>query len=837
LNKFFVWLLISLTTFTVLAQETDTGQSAKLPRTRDAERIISDRPHRNMHNTLPTDLAPLLFLPAVAYDSGGYTASSIAVADVNTDGKLDLVVGNNCANSGCPGDGSIGVMLGNGDGTFQPAVVYDTGGVGSQNLVRESVVVADVNGDHKPDLLVTNAESNTIAVLLGNGDGTFQTAVSYGSGGMFPGSLAVADVNGDGNADVIVANSCGDANCDGSVGVLLGKGDGTFQTAMSYGSGGGDASSIAVADLNGDGKPDVVVTTCLPAQCGKGGEVSVLLGNGDGTLQTAISYSSGGGFALSVTVADVNGDGKPDLLVANLVANTVGVLLGNGDGTFKPAVLFSSDPGSPASVAMAVGVADVDGDGNPDLLVVNQSVGGDGNNGGAVAVLIGNGDGTFQAAVNYGSGAYQARAVAVGDVNGDGRPDLLVVNECIINDRDCDGPINKIRGAVGVLLNNHGAPPTATSLVSNLNPAIVNLVVTYTATVTSQAGGKATGTVTFSDGRTPIATVALAAGRATYSTSYAIAGSHSITATYSGVLNSASGSASAPLTELVDNLHPTMTVVTTSGSPSFAGQVVTITAIVTSAFGAIPAGELVTFFDGATNLGSVALVQGRAALKTSSLSARTHSIKAMYPGDPSFQGSAGTITQVVDLNPTTTVVSSNLNPSHYRQVVRLAARVTSKASSLPTGRVIFHDGMTPIGSATLSSGTAVLPTSRLGTGTHSITAAYGGDSASGKSTSGVLNQVVKQALTATKITSSRNPSSQGQSVTFTARVTSSTGTVVQGTVTFTGGATALGTVTLSGGVGKVETSSLPAGSIVIKAAYGGGTNFGRSSASLKQSVQ
>ena len=130
--------------------------------------------------------------------------------------------------------------------------------------------------------------------------------------------MVVADVNGDGKPDLLVANQCADRGCtNGTVGVLLGNGDGTFQTAVTYGSGGYGALSVAVADVNGDGKPDVVVANvCSNAYCETNGTVGVLLGNGDGTFQTAVTYGSGG-YAHSVAVADVNGDGKPDLLVAN----------------------------------------------------------------------------------------------------------------------------------------------------------------------------------------------------------------------------------------------------------------------------------------------------------------------------------------------------------------------------------------------------------------------------------------------------------------------------------------------------------------------------------------
>jgi hypothetical protein len=130
-------------------------------------------------------------------------------------------------------------------------------------LVQHQLTVADVNGDGKPDLVVANQASSTVSVLLGNGDGTFQPAVSYSPGGIFSDSVAVADVNGDGNPDLLVAISCASStgDCSGLVGVLLGNGDGTFQPAVTYGSGGQVADSVAVADLNGDGKPDLLFAT------------------------------------------------------------------------------------------------------------------------------------------------------------------------------------------------------------------------------------------------------------------------------------------------------------------------------------------------------------------------------------------------------------------------------------------------------------------------------------------------------------------------------------------------------------------------------------------------
>jgi len=241
--------------------------------------------------------ANTIFVEAPVFSSGGYTARSVAVADVNGDGKPDLLVVNQCSTSSCANsNGVVGVLLGNGDGTFQAAVTYASGGANAY-----SVAVADVNGDGKPDLLVSNqcvdnnCANGSVGVLLGNGDGTFQSAASYGSGGEFAYSVAAADVNGDGKPDLLVANQCATSNCtnpNGTVGVLMGNGDGTFQPAVMYASGGVNTNSVAVADVNGDGKPDLVISNqCADSNCANG-TVGVLLGNGNGTFRPVVTYAS-----------------------------------------------------------------------------------------------------------------------------------------------------------------------------------------------------------------------------------------------------------------------------------------------------------------------------------------------------------------------------------------------------------------------------------------------------------------------------------------------------------------------------------------------------------------
>jgi hypothetical protein len=425
-----------------------------------AEKVLKASPGRS-HRLHPFAIQPRsslgsIFLSALDYASAGQSTHSVAAADLNGDSEADLVLADPCNDSNCS-NGSVSVLLGNGDGTFQPAVSYNSGG---QSTI--AVALGDINGDGKVDVVVaSNCDRNgdcshgTVAVLLGNGDGTFQTAVSYNSDGEYPQYAALADVNGDGKPDLLVPNACTSASdcANGSVSVLLGNGDGTFQSALSFSSSGEGAESIAVADVNGDGKPDLLVANvCASANDCTSGSVSVLLGNGDGAFQSALSYSSGGQSAVSIAVADINGDGRGDAVVANMCGSdgdcshgVVSTLLGNGDATFQAALSYNSGGTSAVSVA----VADINGDHKADVLVANSGDrNGDSLDGSVASVLLGNGDGTLQPAISYASGGFAVSSVAVADIDGDGNPDVVLANQCI-------DPNTCTTGAVSVLLG-HG---------------------------------------------------------------------------------------------------------------------------------------------------------------------------------------------------------------------------------------------------------------------------------------------------------------------------------------------------------------------------------------------
>jgi hypothetical protein len=332
----------------------------------------------------------------------------------------------------------------------------------------DSVAVGDFNGDGKLDLAVANSGSNDVSVLLGNGDGTFQTAL-HSSVGVSPVSVAVGDFNGDGKLDLVVVN-----NGSNDVSVLLGNGDGTFQTALDFDTGAGPVS-VAVGDFNADGRLDLVVANFAA------GNVGVLLGNGDGTFQPAVNYGAGP-LPVSVAVGDFNGDGKLDLAVANQSAGNagpsmVGVLLGNGDGTFQPAVEYGAGSDTDSS---SVALGDFNGDGNLDLAVANSG------STNRVSILLGNGDGTFQSAVDYAGGS---SLLAVGDFNGDGRLDTAVVDRAsstvsVLLQPGLVSGVNAILSPTSLTF--------ATQLVGTTSPVQSVLLSNYGTTTLSIAGIAAT---------------------------------------------------------------------------------------------------------------------------------------------------------------------------------------------------------------------------------------------------------------------------------------------------------------------------------------------------------
>ena len=408
------------------------------------------------------------FQPARKYASGIGQPTYLATIDLNGDGKPDLIVADPVANA-------FSFLFGNGDGSFQAPVEYATAAdaetfglasgngqlqIGTADAVSGHFVVTPVSssglagapliyqlpqpvtgvaaapltGDGYPDMV---AADQAISVLLRVPGGAFQAPVNYAlQSGSQAVAVAVGDLNGDGMNDVVAASVATPAsgNQGGTVDVALNNGNGTLGTQSSYAIGGypgGNStppSGILIADFNGDGKPDVAAGyEASPGGVGAGG-ISVLMNQGGGALSPAVNYTVGGLSVLGVVTGDFNGDGKPDIAAAAgsvdyTPPGALAILLGNGDGTFQPAAL--TQVGSPAGTLVALAAADVNGDGKLDIVASVW----DANFNDTIVVLLGNGDGTFRQLAPFTTGA-SGYAVALPDLNGDGIPDLVVGDCC-----------------------------------------------------------------------------------------------------------------------------------------------------------------------------------------------------------------------------------------------------------------------------------------------------------------------------------------------------------------------------------------------------------------------
>ncbi len=374
-------------------------------------------------------LATVSFADAVHYPSGDKTYALFS-GDLNGDGHVDLVAANEQANS-------LSVYLSTGDSTGALQTVaseatafltgfYPTGGaiIGAGDANHDGMP-DDLNHDGIPDVITADYHGDSVSVLLGTGTGALAPKVSYRTivGGETS-NLSFGDLNGDGNVDVVAANPSTRIDVpggppDGSISVFLGHLDGTFAPAITTPVGLMKVShpySTAIADFDGNGIPDVAIGDLV------NGPILVKLGNGDGTFQPEVQYSARAGGPFIIIAADINLDGKPDLVTANRGSDNISVLLGRGDGTFKKAIVSSTgDKTNPYSIA----VADFNLDGVPDLVTANYIAG-------TGTVLLGVGDGHFEPLIDAGPTATAkgqiSYGVAVGDFNGDGKPDFATTN-------------------------------------------------------------------------------------------------------------------------------------------------------------------------------------------------------------------------------------------------------------------------------------------------------------------------------------------------------------------------------------------------------------------------
>ena len=753
-----------------------------------------------------------VFTVGATYPLGGWNTASVVAGDFNGDGKQDVVLTSSCSETSqldnhCP-DGTLSVLLGNGDGTMQSAVPATV------TIVPHHQVLVDMNGDGIPDMVGTedafrgneSTGESAVVVALGIGDGRFGPSVEYPSGlSLFPYGLAVADINNDGYPDVVV-NGSAISGSDFALAVMLGSKGGGLGSPTTYALPMEPRGAPAIGDFAGNKKIGVAVVQ--ESENGEASGVGILLGNGDGTLQAEKFTQTSEIYPEQVVVGDFNHDGRADVAAFGIVTisgyqsvGAVTAFLGNGDGTLT----VKQDPDhNPTSNPLAncngcvvpasypsfgllgsegfagyspLALADVNGDGNLDLVIANECRMNDsGCSTGALAYFPGNGDGTFNDAENNGPAQQLPDAnylgVSAADVNGDGKPDIIA----------------STLSGVAVYLAPFTAPGTiyATSGITDAEiPAI----------------GDING-----DGAPDIA----------------IAGG-------SGVV------------DLLFNRFPrdksTTTTLTSSANPAAVGQPITFTATVTPASGPTPTGS-VTFTHSGVDT-TVPLTNGVATLTVSNLTVATgHPILAVYSGSTSDSASTSNqVTQAV-LIPTTTTLTSSANPATLGQPITFTATVSATSGTTPTGNVVFSHSGSVYATVALSNGVATYATSTLTAATgHPVVATYAGAELDASS---VSNQVTQAVLipTTTALVSSANPALLSQPITFTATVTATSGATPTGNVTFSHSGTAYATVALNNGVATYTTSSLTAatGHPFLATYAGAGLDAGSVSNQVTQAV-
>jgi hypothetical protein len=762
-------------------------------------------------------------------------------------------------------DGYIGVALGNGDGTLRfsgapPFVsIY-----GTQSAIPDGIALADLTGNGNLDMITTGG-GYAMCVLAGNGDGTFQNAVPSGSAGAtcfntqstLADNVVVADFNGDGKPDLAASSARGN-----TVAVMLGNGDRTFQTSLEY-TVGSDNQGLVTADLNGDGIPDLAT-----ADNGSN-TVTVLLGNGDGTFQTGLPFPAGNE-PFSIHAGDLIGSGIPSLAVVDESGNKVSILAGSVTTNASASATGISPVGPATSSDLVEASYDGDDyysgstSGTTSLsdLPVTTTLGLQSN---MSTVAVG-GEVTLTATLSpdraqdystdgetvtfYKNGASFATGTLLGGVASIGPHLVIAGTDTITATYGGDAKfVTSSSSAVQIIVNQE-----STSLglqVCALEGSVIcpvrtssygtGIQVTATLSPYNVSGGPTSDNelITFYNNGTSIGTAALQDGVANLILDEPVAGSYSFTASYGGDTNliASSTGSSSPLT--VQQVTSGMSLSFLPNSTVPYGTQVTLTAqfLPNQAFADTVSGETVTFYNNGASVGTATFEGLTAILRLNDLAVGSYNFAVVYPGDQNFTSSNSSPVQlnVQKAQTTLQITASPSGVTNYGAPMVLQAHLSPYAegggNSTDGETITFLNNGTSIGSATLSGGTAQLTLPTAPTGSDFFSASYGGD-ASFASSNGVATAAVTVLKASTNLSMTASPSvvATNQPLMLTAslfpyNVTGGASTNGE-SVTFTyNGGTVVGMGTLNNGVATLVVSGLAAGNQTFSASYGGDGNF------------